>query len=99
MLPLPLPTLNGWLLSHRELRKIHETMRAAIHSATAERALDGPRLLDPTRGEHYKLRALGRDREGNLLASVTIYMPWSGAPYVRRVRLVGLKQDVTVNRR
>jgi len=88
MLPLADPQLNGIRLTHRELRSLHETMREAIHSATSERCLDGPRLLFPARGESYHLEAHGRDRHGNLLASVTVCLPWSGAPYVRRVRLV-----------
>lgn len=85
---LSAPNLNGVVLTHEELRAIHENMRIAVHAATAERALDGPRLLDPRRGERYSLKAVRRDREGNLLAQVTIYLPWSGAPYVRRFRLI-----------
>jgi len=88
MLPLPLPQLNGVTLKHSELRALHRTMREAVRDATAERALDGPRYLFPARGEGYTLAAHGRDRHGNLLASVTIRLPWSGAPYVRRCRLV-----------
>jgi len=87
MLPLPRPQLNGFTLEHAELRALHRTMREAIHTATSERALDGPRQLFPERGEGYTLRAHGRDRDGNLLASVTIRLPWSGSSYVRKVRM------------
>jgi hypothetical protein len=88
MLPLPDPYLNGIRITHEELRAIHANMRVAVHAATKERCLAGPRLLFPDRGERYCLKAHKRDRDGNLLASVTVYLPWSGAPYVRRFRLV-----------
>lgn len=88
MLPLPMPVLNGITLTHEELRQLHKLMRETVRSHTASVALDGPRLLSPARGEKYVLAAHGRDRDGSLLASVTIHMPWSGPAYVRRVRLV-----------
>lgn len=91
MLPLPPAYVTGHEVTHAELRSLHATMRDAVRAATKLLALDGPRLLDPARGEKWKIRAHGRDREGNLLASVTVYMPWAGAPYVRRVRLVRVR--------
>lgn len=88
MLPLPDPVLNGVALTHEELRVIHINMRIAVFAATSQWAFDGPRPLAPTRGEGYSLRAHGRDAHGNLLASVTVRLPWAGQTYVRRIRLV-----------
>jgi hypothetical protein len=88
MLTIPNPEHNGITLSHSELRKLHEVMRAAIREATARYCVDGPRLLRFDRGETYRFRAHSRDREGNLLASVTIYLPEHGQRYTRRVRLL-----------
>lgn len=88
MLPLPEPVLNGVSLTHEELRLIHDQMRIAVWAATGEKAFDGPRWLFPERGEYYVLRAHRRDRDGNLLASVSVHMPWAEFEYVRRVRLV-----------
>lgn len=88
MLHLPLPILNGVTLTHEELRVLHLNMRIAVHAATGHFALDGPRLLRMASGEYYTLKAHGRDAHGNLLASVTVRLPWCGAKYVRRVRLV-----------
>jgi hypothetical protein len=88
MLHLPLPILNGITVTHEELRAIHTNMRIAVFAATGARAFDGPRNLFPDRGEYYVLKAHGRDSDGSLKASVTVHMPWSGAPYVRRFRLV-----------
>ena|SRR3982751_91974 len=87
-LPCPVPVLNGWKVSHAELSQLHQARRETICTATAERALDGPRLLNPAVGERCKHVCHGRDRQGNLLISITVYLPWSGSPYVRRVRLV-----------
>lgn len=94
MLPLPVPVLNGVRITHKELHAIHLNMRVAIHAATNERCLTGPRLLFPENGERYVLKAHKRDRDGNLLASVTVFLPWSGPPYVRRFRLIK-SRDVT----
>jgi hypothetical protein len=69
-------------------------MRIAVFAATSERSLDGPRPLIRDRGESYELRAHGRDRDGSLKVSITIYMPWSGPPYVRRVRLVKQRRSL-----
>jgi hypothetical protein len=88
MLPLPPVILNGHHLSHEELSIIHVNMRIAIRAATLKYCLDGPRLLYPDRGERYVLSAHGRDREGNLLASITVHLPWANARYVRKVRLI-----------
>jgi hypothetical protein len=106
MLPLPAPYLNGIRLTHAELRALHQNMRIAIHASTAKYCLDGPRLLRPGAGERYELRAHKRDREGCLLASVTVLIPEAGASYVRRIRLVqwehadvGLKVEVAREQR
>src|SRR5215212_6166716 len=99
MLPLPNPVLNGVTVTHEELAAFHQNMRTAVRAATEERCLQGARLLDPERGERYILKAHGRDSHGNLLGSVTIYMPWSGAPYVRRFRLVRSSRTSTSTRR
>jgi hypothetical protein len=88
MLPLPPPILNGIELTHAELRALHQNMRIAIHAATAQYCLDGPRLLRWDSGEGYVLKAHKRDREGRLLASVTVSSPREGWSYVRKVRLV-----------
>lgn len=88
MLPLPAPQLNGVTITHEELRALHTTMREAIKAATDGEALTGPRLLIKEDGESYTLKAHGRDRDGNLLASVTIHTRSSRSPYVRKVRLI-----------
>jgi hypothetical protein len=82
------PELNGIGISHAELRAIHANMRIAISAATKQHCLDGPRLLSWDAGERYVLRAHKRDREGNLLASVTVSSPREGWTYTRRFRLV-----------
>jgi len=88
MLALPDPYLNGVRLTHPELAAIHVVMRQTIHDATREHALDGPRLLRWENGEKYTLKAHGRSREGFLLASVNVYLPWARITYTRRVRLI-----------
>jgi hypothetical protein len=88
MLPQRVPILNGWELTHAELRAIHANRRVAIHAATAKYCLDGPRLLSKAAGEVCKQRAVTRDREGCLLVEITVELPQAGAQYKRRVRLV-----------
>jgi hypothetical protein len=88
MLPLPPVFLNGHYLTHRELSVIHAERKIAIRHATERYALDGPRLLDTRRGEACKQRVRGRDRAGHLLVEIIVSMPWAGAQWTRRVRLV-----------
>lgn len=88
MLHYPNPILNGISITHEELRALHGTMRETIRAATSERCLDGPRLLFPELGERYVLNAYGRDRDGNLLASVSVYLQDGDHPYIRWARLV-----------
>jgi hypothetical protein len=88
MIHLPDPILNGYTITHEELRALHANMRVAVHSATKEACLDGPRLLDSRRGEYYSLRARGRDRNHDLLAEITVTIPWACYTYTRRIRLV-----------
>jgi hypothetical protein len=88
MLPLRDPELNGIRISHAELRAMHSNMRIAISAATELHCLDGPRLLSKAEGEGYELRALERDREGCLLACVTVWSTSGGWKYTRRIRLV-----------
>ncbi len=81
--------MNGIRITHEELRAIHQNMRVAIAAATREVSLTGPRLLDPSRGERYVLEAHRRDKAGNLLVSVAVYLPAHRiGPYVRRIRLI-----------
>jgi hypothetical protein len=88
MLPVPAPFLNGTRVEHAELRAIHEQRRSCIKAATAESALDGPRLLNPAAGETCHQTCYGRDRDGSLLLSVTVRLPWANNTYVRWLRLV-----------
>jgi hypothetical protein len=92
MLPLPEPILNGIRISHAELRAIHSNMRVTISAATELHCLDGPRLLSKGEGEAYELRAHERDREGCLLASVTVWSTSGGWQYTRRFRLVPVEK-------
>jgi hypothetical protein len=92
MLPLAKPVLNGIVLEHAELRALHAEMRQAIRDATSRDTLTGPRLLFPELGERYVLKAHRRDRDGNLLASVSVYTSASPKPFIRKVRLINRRK-------
>jgi hypothetical protein len=71
-----------------ELRSLLSIRLECLDAATRQENGDAPVAITDRFGWQARIKTLGRDAQGHLLASVRVLQPGGKQVYVRRVRLV-----------